>query len=169
MNLKFLGERTNYSENEQIYHPNFVWYVETSSSGDINPMSCHLTAFDITNQLLYMNFPSLERKIFQSTLPSSAAMWFRNLGTGFMETWLYGNLALWKPGFMETRLYNRCVYSFKIPFEVSLQEYSAIITTIRRPRLTLAFKWIFIANTIIIIISVRIPKENLLSWKLRWS
>ena len=36
--FKFLGERTNHSENEQIYYPNFVWYVETSSSRDINPM-----------------------------------------------------------------------------------------------------------------------------------
>ena len=54
--FKFSGEGTNRSENEQIYHPNFVWYVETSSSGDINPMSYHLTAFELTNQLLYMNF-----------------------------------------------------------------------------------------------------------------
>ena len=68
----------NHSENEQIYHPNFVWYVETSSSGDINPMPYHLTAFELANQLLYMNFLSLERKIFQkdlrSTLPSSVAL-----------------------------------------------------------------------------------------------
>ena len=39
----------NHSENEQIYHPNFVWYVERSSSGDINPMSYHLT-------LIYMGY-----------------------------------------------------------------------------------------------------------------
>ena len=82
--FKFLGERTNHSENEQIYDPNFVWCIETSSSGDINPMSYHLTAFELTNQLLYMNSPSLERKIFQknltSTLPSSVALRFRNLG-----------------------------------------------------------------------------------------
>ena len=47
-------------------------------------MSYHLTAFDLTNQLLYINSPSLERKIFQknlkSTLPSSVALRFRNLG-----------------------------------------------------------------------------------------
>ena len=76
--FKFLGERTNHSENEQIYHPYFVWYVETSSSGDINLMSYHLTSFELTNQLLYINFPSLELKIFQkdlkSTLPSSVAL-----------------------------------------------------------------------------------------------
>ena len=76
--FKFSGERTNHSENEQIYHPNFVLYVETSSSGDINPMSCHLTAFELTNQLPYMNLPSLERKIFQkdlrSTLPLPVAL-----------------------------------------------------------------------------------------------
>ena len=41
--------RTNHSENEQIYHPKFVWYVETSSSGDISPVSYHLTAFELTN------------------------------------------------------------------------------------------------------------------------
>ena len=68
----------NHSENKQIYHPNFVWYVEMSSSEDINPMSCHLTAFELTNQLLCMNFPSLKHKIFQkdlkSMLPSSVAL-----------------------------------------------------------------------------------------------
>ena len=68
----------NRSENEQIYHPNFMWYVETSSSEDINLMSYHLTAFELTNQLLYMNFPSLERKMFQknlnSMLPSCVAL-----------------------------------------------------------------------------------------------
>ena len=62
----------------EIYHPNFVWYVETSSSGSINTISYHSTALELTNQLLYMNFPSLEHKIFQknlkSTLPSSVAL-----------------------------------------------------------------------------------------------
>ena len=65
----FLGERTDHSENEQIYYPNFVWYVETSSSGDINSMS-YLTAFELTDQLHYMKFPSLEHKIFQKDLKS---------------------------------------------------------------------------------------------------
>ena len=41
-------------------------------------MSYHLTAFELTNQLLYMNFQSLDCKIFQkdlkSTLPSSVAL-----------------------------------------------------------------------------------------------
>ena len=68
----------DHSENEQIYHPNIVWYVETRSSGDISPMSYHVTAFELTNQLLYLNFPSLERKIFQtdhkSMLPSSVVL-----------------------------------------------------------------------------------------------
>ena len=41
----------NHSENKQIYHPNFVWYVEMSSLGDINPMSYYLKAFELTNQL----------------------------------------------------------------------------------------------------------------------
>ena len=71
--FKFVGERTNYSENEQIYHPNFVRYVETSSSGDINPMSYRLTAFELTNHLLYINFPSLEHKILQKNLKSTLA------------------------------------------------------------------------------------------------
>ena len=88
--FKFLGERTNDSDNEQIYHPNFVSYVERSSSGDINPTSCHLSAFELINQQLYINFPSLERKIFpkdlKSTLPSSVALWFRNLGTVCLGT-----------------------------------------------------------------------------------
>ena len=43
-----------HSENEWIYHANFAWYVEMSSSGDINSMSCHLTAFGLINQLLYV-------------------------------------------------------------------------------------------------------------------
>ena len=64
----------DHSGNEQIYHPNIVWYVETRSSGDINPMSYYLIVFELMNQLLYLNFPSLECKIFQtdhkSTLPS---------------------------------------------------------------------------------------------------
>ena len=34
-------------------------------------MSYHLTAFELTNQLLYINFQSLERKIFQKDLKSS--------------------------------------------------------------------------------------------------
>ena len=41
-------------------------------------MSYHLKAFELTNQLLYMNFPGLELKIIQkhlkSTLPSSVAL-----------------------------------------------------------------------------------------------
>ena len=68
----------NHSENEKIYYPNFVWYVERSSSGDINPMSYHLKDFELINQLLYINFPSLERKFFvkdlKSTSPSSVAL-----------------------------------------------------------------------------------------------
>ena len=46
-------------------------------------MSYHLTAFELINQPLYINFPSLERKIFlkdlKSMLPSSVALRFRNL------------------------------------------------------------------------------------------
>ena len=42
------------------------------------PYHLGLTASELTHQLLYMNFPSLELKIFQkdlkSTLPSSAAL-----------------------------------------------------------------------------------------------
>ena len=49
--FKFLGERTYHSENEEIYHPNFAWHIEKSSSVDINPKSYHLTAFKLINQL----------------------------------------------------------------------------------------------------------------------
>ena len=35
--FKFLGERTYHSENEEIYYPNFAWYVERSSLVDISP------------------------------------------------------------------------------------------------------------------------------------
>ena len=55
----------NHSENEQIYDPNFVWYVETSSSGDINPMSYYLAAFELADQLLYMNFQASNVKFFR--------------------------------------------------------------------------------------------------------
>ena len=48
-------------------------------------MSYHLRAFELINQLFYVNFPSLERRFFQkdlkSMLPSSVALWFSNLGT----------------------------------------------------------------------------------------
>ena len=41
-------------------------------------MSYHLTAFELINQLFYINFPSLECKIFRkdlkSTLPLSVAL-----------------------------------------------------------------------------------------------
>ena len=71
------GERTKHSENEWIYHLNFVWYVERSSV-DINPMSHHIAAFEQINQSRYVNFPCLERKIFlkdlKHTLPSSVAL-----------------------------------------------------------------------------------------------
>ena len=68
--FKFSGERTNYTENEQIYHPNFVLYVKTSLSGDINPLSYNLTAFELINQLLYINFQNLDHTIFQKYLKS---------------------------------------------------------------------------------------------------
>ena len=47
-------------------------------------MSYYLIAFKLINQLLSINFPSLQRKIFpkdlKSTLPSSVALSLRNLG-----------------------------------------------------------------------------------------
>ena len=52
-------------------------------------MSYHLTVFEPINQLLFINFPSLEHKIFlkdlKSTLPASVALRFRNLGN--IKTW----------------------------------------------------------------------------------
>ena len=53
------------NENEQICDPNFVWYVETSSAGDINLMSYHLTAFDLTDQLLYIIFQASNVQFFR--------------------------------------------------------------------------------------------------------
>ena len=41
---------------------------------NIIPMSYHLIAFELTNQLLYMNFPSPERKIFQKNLKSTSSV-----------------------------------------------------------------------------------------------
>ena len=56
-----------HSENEKIYHSNFAWYVERCSSVDINPESYHLTASELINQLLYINFLSFEcRTLFSS-------------------------------------------------------------------------------------------------------
>ena len=55
-----------------------TWYVKRSSSGDINPASYHLTAFELMNQLLYINFLSLERNFFlkdlKYTMPLSVAL-----------------------------------------------------------------------------------------------
>ena len=63
---------------KEIYHPSFAWYVERSSSVDINPKSYHLTAFELINQLPYINFPSFEcgffKKDLKSTLSSSVAL-----------------------------------------------------------------------------------------------
>ena len=57
-----------HSEKEEIHHPNFAWYVERSSSVDINPKSYHLTAFELINQLPYINFPSSECRFFYKDL-----------------------------------------------------------------------------------------------------
>ena len=79
---RLLGEQTNHSENEWIYYPKIVWHVERNSSGDIDPMSYHLAAFELINQSLYINFAILERNIFlkdpKFTLRSSVALWFCN-------------------------------------------------------------------------------------------
>ena len=53
-----------HSDNGKIYRSNFAWYVERSSSVDINPKSYHLAAFELINQLLYINFSSFECSIF---------------------------------------------------------------------------------------------------------
>ena len=50
---------------------------------DVNPKSCHLPAFELINQLPYINFPSFECRFFskdlKSTWSSSVALSFRNL------------------------------------------------------------------------------------------
>ena len=38
--------------------------MDRSWSGDVNPTSYHVTAFELMSQLLCINFPRLERKIF---------------------------------------------------------------------------------------------------------
>ena len=59
-------------------------------------MSYHLIAFELINQLLCIDFPSPERKIFladlKSTLPSSAASSFHNLGNvdNPTDTFIFG-------------------------------------------------------------------------------
>ena len=119
--FKFLRERTNHFENQQIYHPNFVWYAETSSLGDINLMSYHLTAFELINQyqLHYITFLSLQRKIFQkdlkSTLASSVALWFRNLSHNLVRT-----NCRYLPGLH--CLYDRLSPSWPHPFGLGLPE-----------------------------------------------
>ena len=54
--------RLKEKERTTLNHPNFVLSAERSSPGDINPTSYCLAAFELINQLLYVNFPSLERK-----------------------------------------------------------------------------------------------------------
>ena len=61
--FKSLGERTN--ENESICCPKSALYAERRSSADINPKSYHLTAFELINPLLYINFLSFECKILR--------------------------------------------------------------------------------------------------------
>ena len=51
-------------ENEQVYHPDFAQYVERNLSADINPNSYHSTAFEVTNPLLYIYFPSFGCNFF---------------------------------------------------------------------------------------------------------
>ena len=54
-----------HSENEKIYHSNFPWYIEKSSSVDINPKSYHPAAFELINQLIVTNFfPQISVRIY---------------------------------------------------------------------------------------------------------
>ena len=69
--FKFSGKRTYHSGK-------FAWYVEKNSAVDVSPKSYHLTAFEMINQLPYINFPSFECRFFKkdlkSTLSSSVAL-----------------------------------------------------------------------------------------------
>ena len=73
-----MGEQTHHTENAKIYHPTFTWCVERSSSVDISPKSYHLTAFELINQVPYINFSSFECRFLKidlkSTLSSSVAL-----------------------------------------------------------------------------------------------
>ena len=62
--FKSSGERTCNSDKENIYHPKFAWYAESSSLTDISPKSYHLIAFQLVNPLLYIYFPRFEYRIF---------------------------------------------------------------------------------------------------------
>ena len=53
---------------QHIYHPTSALYAEKSSLADINPQSYHVTAFELMNPLLYINFPSFERVIVSKDL-----------------------------------------------------------------------------------------------------
>ena len=52
------------SDNEKIYYPRFALYTERSSPADANRKSYHLTAFELINPLLYVNFQNFECTIF---------------------------------------------------------------------------------------------------------
>ena len=68
--FEFLEPKAGSLKTDRVNGP-----LERSSSGDITPTSYHLTVFELITQLLYINIPSLERKIFlkdlKFTLPSS--------------------------------------------------------------------------------------------------
>ena len=45
--FKSLGERNYNSDNKNIYHSKFAWYVKRSSMADINSKSYHLIALEL--------------------------------------------------------------------------------------------------------------------------
>ena len=69
--IQGIRERTHHSENEDVYHSDFAWYVERSPSVDINPKSYHLAPFELINQLPCINFPSFECRFFLKDLKSA--------------------------------------------------------------------------------------------------
>ena len=97
--FKSSGEWTCNSDNENIYHPKLAWYAERSSLTDINPKSYDLIAFEQVNLLLYFYFYSFECRFFlkdlKSTLPSSVALWFRNLANNLSEKHCLIKKSLW--------------------------------------------------------------------------
>ena len=71
-------ESTYNSDNENIYRPKFAWYAERSSLADINPKSCHLTAFKPVNPLLRCDFRNLAIH-----RPTTISLWQARFSDGY--------------------------------------------------------------------------------------
>ena len=62
--FKSLGEQTYNFENKKNYYPTFALSVQIGVLQRISNQRRHLIAFELISPLLYINFPSIECKIF---------------------------------------------------------------------------------------------------------